>query len=92
MEVARRVGVSRGPVYYWTRRSEKFIAALESWRRDMEGAARARLLGLGHGFIAHGRTLYRSGVIHIIHIVDGPLPKSLSYAPIRDWEEPYGPR
>ena len=31
-EVARRVGVSRGTVYNWTHRSERFMAALESWQ------------------------------------------------------------
>ena len=48
-DTARRAGISRGTLYQW-RRSEKFIAALQSWQADMEQAARSRLLnfsGLG---------------------------------------------
>ena len=44
-DAARRIGVSRRTLHHW-RRSEKFIAALESWRADMEQAARSRLLNL----------------------------------------------
>ena len=52
VEVARRVEVSRGTIHEW-RRQEKFIAALESWRRDVERTTRSRLLGLsGLGFKA----------------------------------------
>ena len=45
-DVARRIGVSRGTVYNWTRRSERFMAALESWQRDMSRSARVRLLAM----------------------------------------------
>ena len=56
-ETARLAGVSRGTLYQW-RRSEKFIAALESWRADMELAARSRLLNLsGMGWKAIHRAL-----------------------------------
>ena len=56
-DTARRTGVSRGTLYQW-RRSEKFIAALESWRGDMEQAARSRLLNLsGMGLKAIHRAL-----------------------------------
>jgi hypothetical protein len=56
-EAAGRAGISRGTLYQW-RRSEKFIAALESWRGDMEQAARSRLLNLsGMGLKAILRAL-----------------------------------
>lgn len=56
-DTARRAGVSRGTLYQW-RRSEKFVAALESWRGDMEQAARSRLLNLsGMGLKAIHRAL-----------------------------------
>ncbi len=56
-DVARRAGVSRGTLYTW-RRSERFIAALESWRGDMEQVARSRLLNLsGMGLKAIHRAL-----------------------------------
>lgn len=56
-DTARRAGVSRGTLYQWRRR-EKFVAALESWRGDMEQAARARLLNLsGMGLKAILRAL-----------------------------------
>jgi AcrR family transcriptional regulator len=44
--VARRVGVSRGTVYNWTHRSQRFIEALESWQKDMANSARVRLLAM----------------------------------------------
>ena len=56
-DTARRAGVSRGTLYLW-RRNEKFVAALESWRGDMEQAARSRLLNLsGMGLKAIHRAL-----------------------------------
>ena len=56
-DTARRAGVGRGTLYQW-RRSEKFVAALESWRGDMEQAARSRLLNLsGMGLKAIHRAL-----------------------------------
>ena len=56
-DTARRAGVSRTTLYQW-RRSEKFIAALECWRGDMEQAARSRLLNLsGMGLKAILRAL-----------------------------------
>jgi hypothetical protein len=56
-DTARRAGVGRSTLYGW-RRSEKFIAALESWRGDMEQAARSRLLNLsGMGLKAIHRAL-----------------------------------
>jgi AcrR family transcriptional regulator len=57
-DVAKRVEVSRGTIHHWTRRSGKFIAALENWRSDMERTTRARLLGLSAlGFKAIHRAL-----------------------------------
>ena len=44
-DTARRAGVSRGTLYKW-RRNERFLAAMESWRSDMQQAARSRLLNL----------------------------------------------
>ena len=56
-DTARRAGVSRSTLYQW-RRSDKFVAALESWRGDMEQAARSRLLNLsGMGLKAIHRAL-----------------------------------
>jgi hypothetical protein len=46
VDVARRVGVSRGTVYNWTHGNERFMAALESWQRDMAKSARVRLLAM----------------------------------------------
>lgn len=45
-DVARRLGVSRGTVYNWTHRNERFKDALESWQRDMASSARVRLLAM----------------------------------------------
>ena len=56
VDVARRVGVSRGTVYNWTHRSERFIAALESWQQDMANSARVRLLAMS-GIAARAITM-----------------------------------
>jgi AcrR family transcriptional regulator len=47
-DVAERIGVSRGTIHNWTHRNERFIAALESWRRDMRRNARTRLIAMSN--------------------------------------------
>ena len=60
VEVARRVGVSRGTLWNWMYRNQRFEEALSAWRREMAGSARARLLGLtGAGYRAIALALER---------------------------------